>query len=150
MADILVKNGDAWDMYEVKASTKVKEYQIDDASIQWYALSKAIKLNRAYIVHINSKYTREGELDIKELFAIEDITEIVQKEQENIGANLKEIEEALNGDIPDIDIGGQCDNPFSCDFKSHCWKHIPIPSVFNLYWMNWSTKFEMYWEDIIT
>ncbi|PHS37681.1 MAG: hypothetical protein COB07_10015 [Sulfurovum sp.] len=150
MADILVKNGDVWDMYEVKASTKVKEYHIDDASIQWFALSKAIKLNRAYIIHINNKYTREGELDIKELFAIEDITEIVQKEQEDIVPNLKEIEESLNGDMPDIDIGGQCNNPFSCDFSSHCWKHIPTPSVFNLYWMNWSTKFEMYWEDIIT
>ena len=150
MADILVKNGDAWDMYEVKASTKVKEYHIDDASIQWYALSKVIKLNRAYIVHINNKYTREDELDFEALFAIKDITKIVQEEQVNIDQNLKEIEEVLNGDMPDIDIGGQCDNPFSCDFKSHCWKHIPTPSIFNLYWMNWSTRFEMYWEDIIT
>jgi len=150
MADILVKNGDAWDMYEVKASTKVKEYHIDDAAIQWYALYRTIKLNHAYIVYINNKYTREGGLDIKELFAVKDITEIVQKEQENIEPNLKEIEEALKGDIPDIDIGGHCDHPFSCDFSSHCWKHIPTPSVFNLYWMNWSTKFAMYYENIIT
>lgn len=150
MADILVKNGDAWDMYEVKASTKVKDYHLDDAAIQWYALSKTIKLNRSHIVHINNKYTRESELDIRELFTIEDITEAVQEEQKNIEPNLQEIEQALNGDVPDNDIGGHCDNPFGCDFKGHCWKHIPTPSVFNLYWMNWSTKFALYHEDIIT
>ena len=34
MADILVKNGDAWDMYEVKSSTQVKNVHINDAAIQ--------------------------------------------------------------------------------------------------------------------
>ena len=33
---ILVKNGDCWDIYEVKASTNVKEYHLNDASVQWY------------------------------------------------------------------------------------------------------------------
>ncbi|WP_457746550.1 hypothetical protein [Sulfurimonas sp.] len=54
MADILVRNADgAYDMYEVKASTQVKSTHIEDASVQWYALSDAITLNHAYIVHIN-------------------------------------------------------------------------------------------------
>jgi len=67
MADILVKNGNAWDIYEVKASTYTKEYHINDTSIQWYALSKSINLNRAYVVHINNQYIRDGELNIQEL-----------------------------------------------------------------------------------
>jgi len=91
MADILVKNGDAWDMYEVKASTKVKEYHINDASIQWYALSKAIELNRAYIIHIDNTYVRNGELEIEKLFAIEDITEQVQDKQYTIEPNLNDM-----------------------------------------------------------
>ena len=45
MADILVKNADSWDIYEVKASTNVKEYHLNDASVQWYSLSNAINLN---------------------------------------------------------------------------------------------------------
>ncbi len=150
MADIVVKNGDAWDMYEVKASTEVKEYHIDDTSIQWYALSKAIKLNRAYIIHIDNQYVREGDLNIEELFETEDITDQVQDKQYTIEPNLEEMEQVLKGDMPDIDIGGHCDKPFSCDFSSHCWKHIPSPSVFNLYWMNWSKKFEMYYKGMIT
>jgi len=150
MADILVKNGDAWDMYEVKASTSVKDYHLNDAAIQWYTLSKTIKLNRAYIVHINNQYTREGELDIKELFTIKDVTEDVLSRQSEVKTNLAVMEEVLEGKMPDIDIGKQCNDPFDCDFKTHCWKHIPYPSVFNLYWMNGLKKFEMYYQGIVT
>ena len=69
MADILVREKDGFSIYEVKASTEVKDYHIDDASIQWYAINKAIKLNKAYIIHINNQYVRDGKLDIKELLA---------------------------------------------------------------------------------
>ena len=150
MADILVKNGNAWDMYEVKASTKVKEYHIDDASIQWYALSKAITLNHAYIVHINNQYVRERILDIKELFTIDEITQQMQDKQYTIAPNLADMEQILRGDMPNIDIGGHCGDPFGCNFKAYCWKHIPTPSVFNLYWMNGSKKFEMYYKGMMT
>jgi len=66
-------------IYEAKASTQVKEYHINDTSIQWYALSKAINLNRAYVVHINNQYVRDGKLNIKEFFAINDITDYFSK-----------------------------------------------------------------------
>jgi len=150
MADILVKNGDAWDMYEVKASTKVKGYQVEDAAIQWYTLGSAIRLNRAYIVHINNQYVRKGALDIDALFTITDITEEVQAKQYAIEYNLTEMKQMLKGEMPNIDIGGHCDDPFGCDFKEHCWKHMPNPSVFNLYWMGGAKKFEMYYKGIVT
>ena len=31
-----------------------------------------------------------------------------------------------------IDIGPWCSNPYDCDFKGHCWQHIPEMSVFSL------------------
>ena len=150
MADLLVKNGDTWDMYEVKASTDVKEYHLNDASIQWYALSNTIELNRAYIVHINNKYVRQGELDVNELFTIADVTDEVQNRQYQIPFNLEQMEQMLNEDMPDIDIGTHCSDPNSCDFQGHCWQHIPYPSVFNLYWMNGNKKFEMYYKGMKT
>lgn len=150
MADILVKNGNAWDIYEVKASTEVKDVHIDDAAIQWYALSNAINLNRAFIVHINNQYVRKGELDVTELFSIEDITEQVKEKQNTIKETLNNMEDVIKGEMPNIDIGGHCDNPYSCDFKGHCWKHIPSPSIFNLYWMNGTKKFEMYNQGLLT
>ncbi len=150
MADILVKNGDIWDMYEVKASTSVKEYQLNDASIQWYALSDAIKLNQAYIVHIDNSYVRKGELDINKLFAIEDVTDEVLNKQDDIPKQLSQMDKMLRGKMPDIDIGLHCSDPFECDFWKFCWQDIPNPSVFNLYRMNGSKKFELYSDGIIS
>ena len=150
MADILVKNGDCWDIYEVKASTNVKEYHLNDASVQWYSLSNTINLNKVYIVHINNSYERNGTLDIKNLFSIVDITEEVQNRQYQIPFNIEQMDLMLKDNIPNIDIGTHCSNPYACDFEEHCWKHIPSPSVFNLYWMNSSKKFEMYYKGLIT
>jgi len=133
MVDVLVKHGDAWDMYEVKASTQVKEVHTNDTAIQWYALNRTLNLHKAYVVHINNQYIREGELDVEALFIVEDITAIVIDKQENIKAELLEMERMLEGDVPDIDIGKHCDDPYSCDFGSHCWKHVPKEnSVFDI------------------
>jgi hypothetical protein len=126
MADILVKNQDSWDIYEVKASTNVKEYHLNDASVQWYSLSNAINLNKVYIVHINNSYERNGTLDIKNLFSIVDITEEVQNRQYQIPFNIEQMDLMLKDDIPNIDIGTHCSNPYSFDFEEHCWKHIPV------------------------
>jgi hypothetical protein len=149
MADILVKNGNAWDIYEVKASTSTKNYHINDISIQWYSLSKAIKLNRAFVVHINKHYTRDGELDVQELFTIDDITDIVLEKQDDIKPQLLEMKEMLNNDMPDIDIGKHCSDPYGCDFSSHCWKHIPSKnSVFDISYAM-GKQWKLYYQGIL-
>jgi hypothetical protein len=133
MADVLVKNGDAWDVYEVKASTQVKEVHLNDTAIQWHALSKVIKLNNAYVIHINNEYVREGALDVEALFTVEDVTNAVLEKQEEIEPKLLEMEAMLDGGVPSVDIGKHCDDPYGCDFSTHCWKHIPEKnSVFDI------------------
>jgi len=149
MADILVREDEGWAMYEVKASTGVKNYHLDDAAVQWYALSNAIQLNKAFIVHINNQYVRDGELVIKQLFEIEDVTEIVESRQTAIPGTLGELNSMLKGDEPDIDIGMQCSDPFDCDYRDHCWRFIPEHSVFNLYSFSKKGKFELYQRGIL-
>jgi len=149
MADILVKNGNAWDIYEVKASTHTKKYHINDTSIQWYALSKAINLNRAYVIHINKNYVRNGELNIKELFTIDDITGIVLEKQDDIKSQLLEMEDMLKGGMPDIDIGKHCSDPYGCDFSSYCWKHVPKKnSVFDISYAM-GKQWKLYYQGIL-
>ena len=87
-------------MYEVKSSTQVKEYHLDDAAIQWYALSNTITLDKAYIIHINNQYVRQGELDVNELFTIVDVTDEVLQRQKDIPANLSKMQTILQGDEP--------------------------------------------------
>ena len=150
MADILHKTSRGWDMYEVKASTSVKAYHIDDTSIQWYALSHVIDLNKAYIVYINNQYVRDGEIDIGSLFIIEDITDNVIARQAKIPSTLDSMENMITGSMPDIDIGKHCSDPYECDFHEHCWSHIPDVSIFNLYRMRGGKKFELYEQGILT
>jgi len=149
MADILHKTSEGWNMYEVKASTSVKPYHINDASVQWHALSQVIDLNKAYIVHINNQYIRKGDVDINSLFTIEDITDDVLAKQEDIPSTLESLEQMIKGDMPEIDIGPHCSDPHECDFHEHCWSHVPEISIFNLYRMWGSKKFELYEQGIL-
>ena len=150
MADILVRDGDGWNMYEVKSSTSVKDYHIDDASIQWYAISNVINLKKAFIVHINNEYERNGKLGIDKLFKIEDITDKVLEKQNEIPKKLKEIEKILSlNKEPEISIGSHCFNPFECDFTHYCWNNVPKISVFNLYNMSFDKKIKLYNEGIV-
>ena len=148
MADILHKTDEGWDMYEVKASTSVKPYHIDDAAIQWYCLSEVLKINKVYIMHINNEYVRNGDLDINELFHMEDITEDALVLQESIPDKLKAMVEVLNGEMPEVEIGAHCDSPFECDFSHLCWV-IPEVSVFNLYRMYSTEKLSLYKQGIV-
>ncbi|MDF1878112.1 DUF2779 domain-containing protein [Sulfurimonas sp. SAG-AH-194-C20] len=150
MADILVKNAKAWDIYEVKASTHTKEYHKNDTAVQWYALSNTITLNRAYVVHINNKYVRNGELDVKALLSIDDITDIVLQKQESIPLELLEMEEMLEGAVPNIDIGKHCSDPYGCDFSSHCWSHLPKEdSVFDISYAM-GKQWKLYYQGILS
>ncbi len=146
MADILVRNGDAWDLYEVKASTSVKPQHQPDAAIQWYVIQDHLPLGKVHIVHVNSNYVFDGELDINQLLAIEDITDAVLELQAGLDQNLQSMSDMLSQDEPDIPIGLQCDDPYECDFKAYCWQDVPTPSVFNLYRMDKNRKFELYRE----
>lgn len=144
MADILCREDDAWNIYEVKSSTEIKGTYIEDASVQYYALSEVIKINKVFIVHIDNEYVRQGDIKIHELFSINEITDQVLDKQSEIKSNISNIESMLKKDVPDIDIGLHCSKPYDCDFSEHCWNHIPSPSIFNLYRLNKTKKFDLY------
>ena len=75
--DILHKGSKGWEMHEVKASNDFKEHYLNDLSIQYYVATKAgIPIKKAHIVYINREYVRNGAIDPKKLFVIEDITEV--------------------------------------------------------------------------
>ena len=149
-ADILVRNGTVWDIYEVKATATTKAVHKPDVAIQWYVIGNEIPLGRAYLVHLDTGYVRDGELDIRSLFAIDDITEDVQAEQASIESNLDNLKVVLAGSEPDIPIGTHCNNPYECDFHGYCWRDVPYPSVLDLCRLNGNKKFEYYHNGIVT
>ncbi len=149
MADILLRDGDAWDFYEVKSSTRVKPYHLHDAALQWRILGDHIALRRAHIMHINNAYRHAGELDLQQLFRCVDVTDAVAQRQADLPSRLASMQAMLAGAEPDIAIGMHCHNPFECDFKSHCWQSVPSPSVFDLYQLRGERKFELYHQGLV-
>jgi len=132
-ADIIVRNRGYWDLYEVKSSTSVKNHHWDDVAIQYYVLSGCgLPMHKAYLVHINSSYVREGDIVPEELFVIRDITGIVKEKQASIPDELAGMRAMLRGNVPKVDIGPHCEDPYECDFMGHCWRHVPEASVFSL------------------
>ena len=150
MVDILHKGRNGWELYEVKASTSVKDVHEQDVSIQYYVVSgSGLSLNSASLIHINNQYIRYGELNLQELFSIVDLTEVAFRNQEMVEEQLFLMRAALNNDEPNIDIGPHCDSPYECDFKNHCWSHIPEVSVFDLNRLGENKKFEFYYKGIV-
>ena len=132
-ADIIVRNRGYWDLYEVKSSTSVKEHHWDDVAVQYYVLSGCgLPINKAYLVHINNGYVRNGDIVPEELFVLQDITGIVKDKQASIPEELAGMRAMLRGKVPKIDIGPHCEDPYPCDFMDHCWQHVPEHSVFSL------------------
>ena len=64
--DILKKQNNKYEIYEIKSSTELKDVYVNDASYQYYVLTNlGLKVEKVYLVHINSDYVRIGDLDLE-------------------------------------------------------------------------------------
>ncbi len=133
IADILHKGDEEWELYEVKSSTSLKEVHANDVALQNYVIREAgLTLSRACLVHINNKYVRRGEVDVRSLFSVEELTDTAASRTKEVVTALFRMRQMLAGACPKIDIGPHCSDPYDCDFIPYCWAHIPTPSVFDL------------------
>ncbi len=149
-ADILHHGDNGWDVYEVKASTSVRDYHHFDAAVQYYVITGAgFTLSRVFLVHVNSQYVRQGEIEVDKLFHKEDITAIAKEKQIFVVEEIERQREMLMGEEPIVDIGSQCNKPYECDFIGHCWSHIPSPSVFDFREIGKPDGFALYRQGIV-
>jgi len=149
--DILVKENGKWKAYEVKGSTGLKDYYLHDASLQYYVINNTgLKLDDIFLAHLNNKYVRKEKLEVKELFTVESVKDRVIAMQNSVKENIVMFKNLLaQKNIPNIDIGDYCSNPYNCNFIGHCWKHIPENSVFNISKLRRKKKFDLYKKGIL-
>ena len=148
--DILKKDNDNYEIYEVKSSTEVKDIYLHDASYQYYVLTKlGLNVTKASIVYINSNYVRKEKLELDKLFNIEDITTIAISKLEEVDNKIKEINNYMKQvEIPKDDIDMHCVKPYDCPFFKFCTKHLPEQNIFNIRRMPNRSKFKLYHEGI--
>jgi len=130
-----VEGSDEWDLIEVKSSTSVKDYHLDDMAFQYHVFYGAgYKIRKCLMMVIDNSYVRDGEIDPKTLFRLEDISGEVFSRQSEVDAVAGQLGYVLERKKePDVSIGARCFAPFECDYRSHCWKHVPDYSVYNVF-----------------
>ena len=175
--DILVRDKEGWRIYEVKSSTEVKEEHVLDSAVQYYVAESALKkmldigcwmldkdkmldarcsmpekrcIEDVNIVFINNQYIRLGEIEVDKMFQIESVYERVLEAQEFVEEKLaKEVAMLCKEELPKVDIGPHCSDPYDCSFTGHCWKHVPEVSIFNISNLRSTKKWELYEEGVL-
>ena len=139
--DILINHGNnEIDFYEVKSSKEhddIKEVYYNDIAYQYNILKHlGFKIRTANLMRISSTYVRHGDIDIRQLFVCDDVTETVVEMQDVIQDNIVFLGDYLHehgGDNePDTPLSNGCFKPYPCGFFKYCSRNLPQPNVFNL------------------
>jgi len=153
--DILVRAGNGtdnaytWNIYEVKSGTSAEATHLEDIAFQYYVLTGAgVRIGTVSLVYLNSEYVRQGELNLNELFTCKDLTEYAKAREGFVSEELVRQRVILVGEMPEQGIGKHCAAPYDCEYKQHCWSHIPKDSVFDLRG-NGVNKYDLYNQGII-
>lgn len=151
--DILHKTPDGYAIYEVKSSTSSdKEIYGWDIAYQKYVLTGCgLNITDTYLVCINNEYVRQGDIEIDKLFKIDDLKEAVDAEYDNVAANVQRALSTLEDkEEPLKALSMACRSPYLCVFWKYCSKDVPKPSVFDLYNMDWTDRFDNYNSGTVT
>lgn len=130
--DILFPVGDAWDIIEVKSSTKVEDEHVHDVAFQRYCLEgTGLKVRHCYLLHINNTYVKQGEIDAQKLFICENITEQVAQLVPTVEKNIQALIAILQcPTMPHPILGTGCLDPKECPV---CLCDLPDDNVTTLY-----------------
>jgi len=125
---------DEWDIVEIKSSTSVKDVHVDDVSFQKFCCGKAgLEIRSCKLGFMNKQYVKNGEIDPKGLFILEDISTQVEESSEGIEERVSNLLEVIsNKTCPGVSIGQHCLAPYECPLRMECWGFLPENSVFDL------------------
>ena len=150
--DILHKNGDGWDIVEVKSSTHLTDIYVEDMAFQYYVLkSCGVNVKRVINMHLNSFYVRDGELDLKGLFKLEDCTDKALEFYDSVAERVAAIRAYVSvTEEPERELDVYCNKPYECAYKKYCGRHLPEHSVFDLAGIQTRTAYKHYHNGIVS
>ena len=127
--------GEAWDIVEVKSTNDVKDEQLYDVSFQRHCCQlNGVKINRCHIMHLNREYVKQGDIDPRQLFVTEDVTDKLAKFFDGLETSIAEMLAVIDSDeCPEVGIGRHCNAPYSCLLHEECWDYPPEHHVMTLY-----------------
>jgi hypothetical protein len=120
-ADIFSRKGTRHHVVEVKSSSAVKDYHLNDAAIQYWVIGGAgVPLDSMSIAHVDTSFVYEGDGGYRGLLKRVDVTEEIEACIAEVPDWIRQFRKILAGRMPKIEIGRQCSKPFDCPFIAHC------------------------------
>ncbi|MET3010421.1 DUF2779 domain-containing protein [Stenotrophomonas koreensis] len=129
MADVILPDGEAWRMVEIKSTTSVKDYHRDDVAVQAYvATSAGVPLSRVALGHIDNTWVYQGDDQYNGLFVEADLTDEARARRAEVAAWVQDAQCIVaEPSAPKIRTGRQCRAPYECGFFAHCRSCEPEP-----------------------
>jgi CRISPR/Cas system-associated exonuclease Cas4 (RecB family) len=132
-ADIIVFNEaeDGWDLYEVKSSSELKNEYLDDVTFQKYVFEESgYKIANVYVIYLNNEYLRRGDIDLVQLFVVENVNEQVKERSLSIVEQTNRAKQVLvEASYEDVECGCTLS---SSDYPEQCFGELPEFSVHKL------------------
>lgn len=87
MVDSHNKSTGAYDLYEVKAGTSPNDY-LYDIAFQRLVCEATIKVNRAFILHLNKDYRRSGQIELDKLFTATQMDNAINSKRAELASRV--------------------------------------------------------------
>jgi predicted RecB family nuclease len=112
----------SWRIIEVKSSTSIKPYHLDDAAVQAYVAETAgARIDSVAVAHVNKDWVYQGDGGFNGFFVEADVTNSVRAKFYDVERWIREASEILKSPSPPMkSIGAHCKAPFECGFYDHC------------------------------
>lgn len=133
LADIMLPahetDGLVWDLIEVKSSTQVKDYHLNDAAIQAALIrQEGWPMRRVLVAVLDRDFIYPGEEQYEGIFRLEDVTDEVTALEAEVWEWISNAQStAGEPSIPPISMGGHCSDPFECPFMGFCSSEEELP-----------------------
>ncbi len=119
-----------YDLYEVKSSSSVHKEHVYDAGFQRLVAEVEVPVRHVNIVHVNKEYLRQGEVDVRSLFAITNVDEKVEELREEIAAGREDAWRVTTSPSPDGIMA--CLKPNACPCPATCHPGLPDHPIYDL------------------
>lgn len=132
--DVLVHDvfNNTYDLYEIKSSTKIDKQNKYDVTFQHLIAKSTLPVNKTYLVHVNSDYIKNGEIDVSEFFMIVDMSEVILKlEDEVFHLRNQALAVITDGNPP---LESHCYKPNDCPCLKLCHPNLSEHPVYDLSW----------------
>ncbi len=134
--DILEPHSDGgWRAVEVKASSRVKAYQLADVATQvWIMRGNGLHIRQAVIRHVAPSFSWRRPDIAAVRFADADVTRQIGRYLRSRDAVARQARQAVEGPEIRMATGLHCERPFACEFRNYCAAVQQLPLLAQLPW----------------